>query len=540
YEIFDYLDGCDIYKIFSNLNYRFYQLLNSSLLLYKIKFHFTSDDLFMNNYQHMKYINPHQIISLNLSSELYIDKILSSFNINSSLHRLQSIYLQNIHANTLSILLNNCIHLPRLISLDIMSCHQSIDLCQIYSLIFNLPVLKYLKIISHGFKSSAALPFAMENQQLSMIEHLFIEHGVTFSELAAILSYTPNVYRLEFTHDDEDDQTIEMISSMDLSKLTHISMSIVFLEFDEYEIFLRKLPCTLKTFNLYVCGGDLQYLDFDMWEELILQNFPQLEKFYFHYNVAAHDEDDFIFYDCVCDQFISSFWIERQWFVEVAYTRDTISIIIKPYRKKWYEFINIDNDDFNIYHSTLLTIRYNPMDEYRQVLLDEIEWIVDVATIYHLEISEEDFFIGAVIEIMNLLPDLDSLKLSSIKLPTTTLLSIEEREEINFIVDNNEITKVYLEKMTKFDDVLFLIDLFPELKYLQIGCTSDIDINLFLQIILMRINNKTDSNLHLLAISIPTADDSMIERIQNIIDSKSLLFNYTIKRTYDTIFLQMK
>ncbi|CAF4333512.1 unnamed protein product [Adineta steineri] len=180
------------------------------------------------------------------------------------------------------------------------------------------------------------------------------------------------------------------------------------------------------------------------------------------------------------------------------------------------------------------------MDEYRQVLLDEIEWIVDVATIYHLEICEHDFFIGAIIEIMNLSPDLDSLKLSSIKLPTTTLLSIEEREEISFIVDNNEITKVYLEKMNKFDDVLFLIDLFPELKYLQIGCTSDIDINLFLQIILMKIHNKTDSNLHLLAISIPTADDSMMERIQNIIDCKSLLFNYTIKRTYDTIFLQMK
>ncbi|CAF3997583.1 unnamed protein product, partial [Adineta steineri] len=444
--------------------------------------------------------------------------------------------------NTLSILLNNGIHLPRLISLDIKSCHQLIDLCQTYSLIFNLPVLKYLKITSHGFKSSAALPFAMENQQLSMIEHLVVEHGVKFSELAAILSYTPNVYRLEFLHDDEDDQTIEMISSMDLSKLTHISMSIVFLEFDEYEIFLRKLPCTLKSFNLYVCGGDLQlqYLDFDMWEELVVQSFPQLEKFYFHYNVVPQEEDDFIFLGCVCDQFISSFWIKRQWFVEVAIKRDTISIIIKPYRKKWYELINIDNDDFNVYHSTLLTVRYKPMDEYRQTLLDEIEWIVDVATIYHLEISEEDFFIGAIIEIMNLLPDLDSLKLSSITLPSTTLLSIEEREEINFIVDNNEITKVYLEKMNKFDDVLFLIDLFPELKYLQIGCTSDIDINLFLQIILMKIDNKTESNLHLLAISVPTADDSMMERIQNIIDSKSLLFNYTIKRTCDTIFLQMK
>ncbi|CAF1547477.1 unnamed protein product, partial [Adineta steineri] len=109
YEIFDYLDGCDIYKAFSNLNYHFYQLLNSSLLLYKIKFDFESDDLFLNNYQHMKSINPHQIFSLNLSSELYIDKFLLSFKIDSSLDHLQSIYLRNIQPDTLLILLKNCI-----------------------------------------------------------------------------------------------------------------------------------------------------------------------------------------------------------------------------------------------------------------------------------------------------------------------------------------------------------------------------------------------------------------------------------------------
>ncbi|CAF4161425.1 unnamed protein product, partial [Adineta steineri] len=202
YDIFDYLDGCDIHRAFSNLNYHFYQFLNSSLLLYKIKFNFLSDDLFLNNYQHMKSINPHQIFSLNLSFELYIDKFLSSFNIDSSLDHLQSIYLLNIQPNTLLILLKNCIHLPRLISLNIMSVHQLIDLCQIYLVIFTLPKLKYLKIISHQFKDPVVLPFATDNQQLSMIEHLIIDYSITFSELAAILSYTPKVYHLKFWHQD--------------------------------------------------------------------------------------------------------------------------------------------------------------------------------------------------------------------------------------------------------------------------------------------------------------------------------------------------
>lgn len=38
YEIFAYLDGCEIYFAFSNLNHCFQQLLHSSLLVLKIKF----------------------------------------------------------------------------------------------------------------------------------------------------------------------------------------------------------------------------------------------------------------------------------------------------------------------------------------------------------------------------------------------------------------------------------------------------------------------------------------------------------------------
>ncbi|CAF1047838.1 unnamed protein product [Adineta steineri] len=43
-EIFDYINGCDIYRAFSNLNYRFEQLLNSSHILFKIKINYSTDD----------------------------------------------------------------------------------------------------------------------------------------------------------------------------------------------------------------------------------------------------------------------------------------------------------------------------------------------------------------------------------------------------------------------------------------------------------------------------------------------------------------
>ncbi|CAF3058682.1 unnamed protein product [Rotaria sp. Silwood2] len=51
YEIFDYLDGIDIFQAFSNLNYRFQELLNSSSILFKIKFHDSISEEILGGYK---------------------------------------------------------------------------------------------------------------------------------------------------------------------------------------------------------------------------------------------------------------------------------------------------------------------------------------------------------------------------------------------------------------------------------------------------------------------------------------------------------
>ncbi|UJR12352.1 hypothetical protein I4U23_016529 [Adineta vaga] len=114
----------------------------------------------------------------------------------------------------------------------------------------------------------------------------------------------------------------------------------------------------------------------------------------------------------------------------------------------------------------------------------------------------------------------DSLKISSITLPTITYLNDDELEQFTDATIYNQITKVYLEKMNTFDDILFLLDLFPRLKSLQI----DIDIQLFSKVILMKIKNQEDFNLYLLSITIPTVDDQMMNEIQNFIDLQKSCF----------------
>ncbi|CAF3598613.1 unnamed protein product [Rotaria sp. Silwood1] len=143
--------------------------------------------------------------------------------------------------------------------------------------------------------------------------------------------------------------------------------------------------------------------------------------------------------------------------------------------------------------------------------------------------------------IIRMLPNLDSLKIWSVLLPQSTCLSIKDRKFLRHIKYTNKITKVYLEKnLTKFEEVLFIIDLFPRMKYLQVSCTSFINIQLFIQAILIKIRNKSKRYHRLLAFCISTASDEMVKTLQKMIDCQKLLFNYTIKRVYDTIYLQWK
>ncbi|CAF1566331.1 unnamed protein product, partial [Rotaria sordida] len=191
------------------------------------------------------------------------------------------------------------------------------------------------------------------------------------------------------------------------------------------------------------------------------------------------------------DLFISSFWIERKWiFQGQIEDEESSSYLIKPYKKRWYEFVNV-NRKSNMKPATLLSIQYIPFYEYVDNLLDQIFYITRITLIYHLEFCQREIFIGSLMRIIRILPNLDSLKIWSILLLQSTCLPIIEQKFLRHIKNTNKITKVYLEKsLTNFEEVLFLIDLFPRMKYLQVNCASFINIELFIRVILIKILNK--------------------------------------------------
>ncbi|CAF3255396.1 unnamed protein product [Rotaria sp. Silwood2] len=232
-EIFDYLDGIDIYQAFSNLNYRFQQLLTSSSILYKIDLNqITSKEIFMVNYKQIK----HQIYSIYFQLPVDINQLLTSFTIDSSFNRLQSLVIEDIHPDKLISFLINLNSLPKLFSLNIRTIHTIEDLNNIYQLIFALPKLKYNKLYLYGNECSISIPMAT-GKQFSTIEYLDIAHWYTFDELSALISYTPQLCHLHLLHVNRDDSTIETMLPINLDNLTYISMYTNNINFDEFEIF---------------------------------------------------------------------------------------------------------------------------------------------------------------------------------------------------------------------------------------------------------------------------------------------------------------
>jgi len=323
YEIFEYLDGIDIYEAFSNLNYRFQQLLTSSSILFKIDLdHITSKEIFMVNYKQIK----HQIYSIYFQLPGDINQLLTSFTIDSSFNHLQSLVIEHIEPDKLISFLINLNSLPQLFSLNIKTIHIIGDLNNIYRLIFALPTLKYNKLYLYGNECSISIPMATE-KQFSSIEYLHIAHWYTFDELSALISYTPQLRRLDLSHANQDDSTIETMLPITLVNLTYISMHTNYINFDEFEIFIKNIYSKLKVLYVTFLYQDITFLHAYRWEQLILRYLSQLEKFslkYYEYKYPIYSGEQ--------NQFISSFWIERKLIFKVEINEDGILYLVSPYR----------------------------------------------------------------------------------------------------------------------------------------------------------------------------------------------------------------
>ena len=172
-------------------------------------------------------------------------------------------------------------------------------------------------------------------------------------------------------------------------------------------------------------------------------------------------------------------------------------------------------------------------------LKQAISHISIVSEISHFEIVEE-VSTNILMKILVLLRDIESLQISSLIYSNPLLMTEKDIKVLSSFTYKNAIRKVYLKNMTKMAEIYFLIKLCPRMIYLKVDFLHQMNFELFVRLILMKINIESNHQLRLLCFHVTPADDQIIIKLNNMIHFEKLLTDYTIKRTGDDIYLQWK
>ena len=318
HEIFDYLDGIHLYRAFSNLNHYFQELITAPFVLLKINSSRSSaESTSINQWKQIMKLNCHQIYSIDLEGSAYNKEFFTSvFLLDSSLNHLQSLYLWNFDLTTLMSILAQLSSLPRLSSLMISVDGTSINLADIYRLILSLPMLEYYKFYTCELDLPVSLPMANE-QQVTQIKYLNIDHCCHFNELINILSYTPELRRLRLSDDSGGKFNPGVLPRITLTHLTTLSIHSYSVTFDQWEILIGHLRPPLKGLYFLTRSEDIDFLDSHRWERFLREYFPRLKRFSFHYHQSINKNQRLPIFPFQSNQFLSTFWIERKWFMEI-------------------------------------------------------------------------------------------------------------------------------------------------------------------------------------------------------------------------------
>ncbi|CAF0808278.1 unnamed protein product [Adineta steineri] len=509
----NHLEGVyQIHHIFSNINYRFQQLINSSSLRLKLKY-------CSNNSNEILRFNKEQIYSLSLNESFSINLIDSLF------IYLESLRITSINSNELLLFISNLQSLPCLKSLTIKLLHCNIDDSQIYYEIFSLKMLKYFKLSIDNYSGSVQFASFNPNKQMSHLEYLIIDYQCLFPSITNILSYMPSIHYVSLMKLFYYDSSLETNYPSIWPNLTHLSICLTdwHTTFECFEVLISKIGSKLKVFSFKNYHRNIKYFNASRWENLVLKCMPQLDKFYLKHteNVdrILRDRDD----DEETNDFTRSFWIERKCILEIEINNQNILFSILPYKKQWF-------NEENLFELNQLIISRININKHNYFIPNDINRVLNFTQIYHLEITKENLFIGLLLQITNCLFELRSLKIHSLLLEDDSRdLNLKEISILYSIHLTSQIKKIYLRNLTNIKQIDFLIKFSPYLSFFKIDYLHNLDI----PSILRQINH---TYLNSLCFYVPTADDKMINNLNKIISHEKLLFNYKIIRQNEHIF----
>jgi hypothetical protein len=181
----------------------------------------------------------------------------------------------------------------------------------------------------------------------------------------------------------------------------------------------------------------------------------------------------------------------------------------------------------------------NSTNRENQFFLDKFKSAFIAVHFTHLNINCENIHVNMLLKIIRLLPYLKSLKVSSLPIIKSDWFFDNHGKIHSSTLINNKITEVSLEKINDIEQVYFILYLCHRMEHLQLDVPKDMDLHMLVRFILKKpaINTRF---LNSLCLSIPNANEDMIDQLQKMLESEKLLFNFNIQCICNSIFLNWK
>ena len=198
---------------------------------------------------------------------------------------------------------------------------------------------------------------------------------------------------------------------------------------------------------------------------------------------------------------------------------------------------NIDKSSTQFIPTIQLSIESHFRHKIDEQFTDRIKSILYAVQFTHLNINVKDMSTEILVQIIKSLPNLDSLKVSSLKIIQPVFSNIDFTDMCLLSPISNKITKVCLENTTNMEQVGFLFYLCRGIQHFQVHIPEDMDRDMFLSSIFIKINTSVP-RLKSLCLRIPHMNDDIIPHIQHLIKVKPLLSSYVMKRSGNHVFLK--
>ena len=179
-------------------------------------------------------------------------------------------------------------------------------------------------------------------------------------------------------------------------------------------------------------------------------------------------------------------------------------------------------------------------DSSNELLIKDMKHVLTFARVYHLSCALYEMDLKKFIRILDLLPEIESLRIQSIRFDSQMTLSAEEDRILASILTKSKITKVYLEKFQCLKDYVMLTVLCPSMIYLKIDQIDVKNLCSYLVSILQQISCTVNNQLRFISIRFPLIDDQFIELFQDIINDQHLSIQFVVERVFDHIDVQRK